>query len=397
MASERSSHARARWAACLAPLGLALAACGSADRRPYSDCTPTADESLATHPKSAQLDQLLADAVADGLPGVIMAVDDGTGTWIASRGVTDLDDSSRTLKTCHSMPIASITKTLVAAALMKQVDAGALSLDQTLAALLPAADLEGIPSTDRITVRQLLSHSSGIRHYPETLAYVSDLLDSPERSITSDEKLDYIRGLDLYAAPGTGYHYANTNYLLAARIAERLAGTGLARVFSTAILDPLGMARTVFEMNARLGPSIPNGYMDLYGDGTAHLLYYGDSGASGAGGAAAPAHELLVFSRAPLRDQTLVSASSVTAMTTSVIDADAVKYGFRRAGLGLHSWETRGGDAWGHTGEELTHRAWWHWWPGSQTTWIMLLNSNYGQFKSKADRLRERVLETLFP
>lgn len=75
------------------------------------------------------------------------------------------------------------------------------------------------------------------------------------------------------------------------------------------------------------------------------------------------------------------------------MDEDEWKYD--AVGLGLKLWRTRLGDVYGHTGEDTGYKAFWHYAPDRRLRWVLLLNSNYGLFETRALQLREDVLELL--
>jgi D-alanyl-D-alanine carboxypeptidase len=130
-------------------LTVLLAACGGAGRNDAA--TPL------EHPK---LDRLLASYVdeADGAVGVIAFVRTPAGTWRGAAGSADLA-RGRALREGDRFRVGSITKTFTATVLLQLVAEHKLSLEDTLARRLPGA----FPQGSRITLRQLLNHTSGIR------------------------------------------------------------------------------------------------------------------------------------------------------------------------------------------------------------------------------------------
>ncbi|MCB0643872.1 MAG: beta-lactamase family protein, partial [Phaeodactylibacter sp.] len=114
---------------------------------------------------------------------------------------------------------------------------GQLSLDSTLAYYLP--ELQGrIEYADRITLRMLVQHTSGIPNYTDTKNYWV----VPKE--TADENLALILDLPANFLPVLGYAYCNTNYLLLDRIMSRVLGHGTFQYIQEAILSPLGLQHT---------------------------------------------------------------------------------------------------------------------------------------------------------
>jgi len=104
--------------------------------------------------------------------------------------------------------------------------------------------------------------------------------------------------------------------------------------------------------------------------------------------------DLLRFSHGLFVTKDLLAADLLQEMMTTR-DVDEERWHYAAAGLGLKRWHTPLGDMFGHTGEDTGYKSFWHHAPERQLTWVLLLNSNYGQFRTRADRLRADVLELL--
>ena len=132
------------------------------------------------------------------------------------------------------MPIASASKWLTVATLMTFVDAGDLALDDPVARHLPAFD--GAKAT--ITVRELLSHTSGL----PPASCEGDPTTTLRRCVAS-----VAAGGDPYVTPGTEFHYSGVGFVVAGRLVERLSGTSFETAFEHRIAGPLGMRHTRFD------------------------------------------------------------------------------------------------------------------------------------------------------
>ena len=134
--------------------------------------------------------------------------------------------------------IASMTKSFTAVLALRLVEAGKLSLDDTLKARLPeyAADY-----ADRVTVRHLLQNRSGIPHYIDLPGWFDN---DVKRSLTPDALLRAIAALPLKFEPGTKYLYSNANYYLLGLIIEKTAGASYEAVLRAHILEPLALNDT---------------------------------------------------------------------------------------------------------------------------------------------------------
>ncbi len=137
--------------------------------------------------------------------------------------------------------IGSMTKALTATALLGLVQEGAVDLDAVLTSLVPDVAISDAGDLSALTIRQLLSHQSGLYDYgvldgPADDAALSGFLTSP----------DFAANEYFMDPPGTFYNYANPNYSLAGLALERAAGVSYRTAVANRVLSPLGMTRTFF-------------------------------------------------------------------------------------------------------------------------------------------------------
>ncbi len=174
-----------------------------------------------------------------GAPGLAAAVKLPDGSvWYGSDGVLWPAGPEVTPDTPFAW--GSITKTFVAALTLRAAAAGQLDLDQTIDAWLPQ-----ITGSRAITVRMLLAHRSGIFDYFQHKDYPSLVFDRPDHAWTTDEILA-LTGPRAFA-PGKGFNYSNTNYVLLGLILEQIDNQPLATLIHDQLLAPLGMDDTVFQ------------------------------------------------------------------------------------------------------------------------------------------------------
>jgi D-alanyl-D-alanine carboxypeptidase len=146
--------------------------------------------------------------------------------------------------------IGSNSKLFTAVAVLKCVESGALTLEDSLHSWLPA--FAHIDST--ITIRQLLNHTSGLADINEITGYPDSILKNPERVFTREEVLSWL-GPPHFAA-GASWEYCNTNYILAGIIVERATGMPLYRFLRTSILTPLQLDSTYLPIDEAMDGSI---------------------------------------------------------------------------------------------------------------------------------------------
>lgn len=133
--------------------------------------------------------------------------------------------------------IASVSKLYTAVAIAKLANDGHLSLDKTLADYFP--DLaRRIENSDKITLRMMVQHRSGIPNYTETKNYWI----YPKQN--DKERLDLILDLPANFEPNADYEYSNTNYLLLSKLIEKVTGESRFLYIQENILDPLNLKNT---------------------------------------------------------------------------------------------------------------------------------------------------------
>ncbi len=176
-----------------------------------------------------------------GVPGASVAlIENGEVTF--AHGFGTKGPNSHELVDANTLfRIGSMTKALTATALLGLVDSGAVSLDATLTSVVPDVAISDHDNLASLTIRQLLSHQSGLYDYfvlsgPTDDTALSQFLTSPSYSAN-----EYFMD-----PPGTFYNYANPNFYLAGLALERASGVSYRQEIADRVLSPLGMARTFF-------------------------------------------------------------------------------------------------------------------------------------------------------
>ncbi|WP_188189185.1 serine hydrolase domain-containing protein [Nonomuraea sp. SYSU D8015] len=219
----------------------------------------TADSSVAV-PKAAagqnrpELQKAIQAFVDAGFLGVQVRVNDERGEWVGSAGARKLGASAKP-PTNGRFWVGSVTKTFVATVVLQLVAEGRLGLDDVVAGYLPEFGLD-----ERITVRMLLQHTSGVFNYtgdldpdgtwvPGLPATGNEWLDNRFRSYRPKELVWFALSKPTRFEPGTGWSYANTNYTLAQLLIEKVTGRSLDKEMKRRILGPLGLRGTVVPGN----------------------------------------------------------------------------------------------------------------------------------------------------
>ncbi|MDT0451168.1 serine hydrolase domain-containing protein [Streptomyces hesseae] len=211
--------------------------------------------------------QDLMDAgVKAGVPGVLgqarERLQDKTLTWNGSSGVADLDTHRPRLPE-DRFRVGSISKVFASVVLLQLEAEGRLSLDDTVESRLPGV-LRGNGGHDgrNVTIRQLLNHSSGIYNYTEDPGfkeYIStEFMERRFETRTPRELVDVALRHDPYFAPGKGFHYSNTNYIVAGMIVEKVTGRSYATEITQRVIHRAGLRSTTYPGTSSAMPN-PHG------------------------------------------------------------------------------------------------------------------------------------------
>jgi D-alanyl-D-alanine carboxypeptidase len=206
-----------------------------------------------------------------------------------------------------------------------------------------------VPNSDRITIRDLLRHTSGVFDYtdrlPELYPTIDDILRIRYRYWSPRDILAIIDGLPPRFEPGTQWSYSNTNYILLAQIIKRVTGRDYSSEVERRILRPLRLGNTEVPGNTPFikGPHA-HGYEPALRNGVVEpvdITVFNPSIAWAAGELTSTTTDLNRFYGALMRGR-LLNPSLLAEMRTSFADADY--------GLGLETFQLPCTRLWGHTG-----------------------------------------------
>lgn len=333
----------------------------------------------ATPQVVARLDALLESLrVQHGLPAVSATIifPDGS-TWSAASGMADVKGGTPVSEET-AFALASITKTFTAAVVLDLVAEGRLGLDERVARRLP-----GLGIDSRVTVRQLLDHTSGLHDFFLNPSIDPALLKDRAADWTTKRSLRYVS--KPYFKPGRGWHYSNTNYLLLGLIAEKITGESLATQIRSRYLDPLGLATAYYQGVEEPRGTVAHGYrfeslsakarpIDL-SDGTGVVPFRSVVSASdGAGSMAASSADVARWARALYHG--LATRPETLAMMLGGVDrVDGVKTTIPY-GLGVQAIRVDGFPTYGHAGRFMGSRGLMRWLAGYDVTIVVLTNQS---------------------
>ncbi|MDO1446586.1 serine hydrolase [Rhodocytophaga aerolata] len=149
--------------------------------------------------------------------------------------------------------IASITKTFTSAIILRLAEQKKIALDDALTKFIP-----DYPNGEKIQIKHLLSHSSGIVSYTTLPDYFKTWIN---HSLTSKQTMEHFKNLPLEFQPGTRFGYSNSNYVLLSYIAEKVTGKELGSLYQQEIFSKLKVAHTGKDANNRTSEFQARGYI----------------------------------------------------------------------------------------------------------------------------------------
>lgn len=190
-----------------------------------------------------------------GPPGAIAVLRRDGRTQVVRAGVADIG-TGRAPRTTDHMRLASTAKAFSGAVALSLVDRHRLRLDDTLRRRLP-----GSPSAwGKVTLRQLLNHTSGLPDYLDSPVFQAQVRADPHRRFAPHRLLDYVAGRPLLFGPGSRYHYSNSDNIAVALMAEAATRTPYEKLLRTLVYRPLGLRDTSLPQGYRLPVPYLHGY-----------------------------------------------------------------------------------------------------------------------------------------
>ncbi|MFF2808288.1 serine hydrolase domain-containing protein [Streptomyces sp. NPDC058000] len=354
-----------------------------------------ADAATTTaHPSPARLQQD-ADAVRDtGVTGVSVRLTTDHRTRTVRSGTGDLS-TGRPVPPDGYVRIGSNTKTFVATVVLQLVGEGRLSLDDTVDRWLPGVVRGHGNDGRRITVRQLLQHTSGLPDYigevaphPSAAEYHRDRWTT----YTSAQRAAFALRHPPSFEPGARWKYSNTNYVLAGMVIKAVTGHSWEHEVRARILRPLHLAHTFAPGN---DPYLPRPHAadyqqfapgaPLIDTTVAYLPFDGDAD----GSMISTTADTNAFFAALVRGRLLAPAQLAEMRRSVAVPGDPGTPPGSRYGLGL-SWTplTCGGGYWGHSGDGYGYMLWPATTADGRTTVTVSLHSRPGDPDTATRQIR---------
>ena len=318
------------------------------------------------------LKAILQELVDAGYPGALAAKADKDGNTVGATAGKGNLATGEAPPLDGEVRIGSNTKTFVAVLVMKMVEEGKVKLDEPIETYLPALIKGQGVDGKKITVRQLLQHTSGLPEYIDESAV--DYFGTRNDYVSPRDLLDTALARPAQFAPGAKFAYTNTNYIVLGLLAERVGKRPIAEQIETKIVKPFGLKHTYMPGPGEktLRGKHPRGYhtRDNKPGKLEDITDLNPSMAWTAGAMVSTPSELNKFAQS-IHDGSLLQQKSIAEMKKGVsVPETGGEYG-----LGIYSQKLSCGVAWGHNGGI----------PGYATSVLVGPNGNAGMIATNAE------------
>lgn len=323
-----------------------------------TDYEPGNDDVVSNpnHPMKDSLQFLTEKYISKGIPGaqVVIKNDDG---WLYVSGGYAKIETEEPFRSGGASWLFSITKTYTATLVMKQMEAGKINPDSLIENYLPQNVLGKISGYEKITVRMLLNHTSGIVNVTDLPEFFVRQMNDPLNQPTIEDRLEMVKGEPLVFEPGTDFMYSNTNYLLLQLILENVSEKSYWQLLDEQILSPLQLTHTWHDLSESqtVSRGFPNYYFDRHANEQLENITKWNSAlakASDAYGAlAATPSDVIKFHEALLGGE-IISENSLEEMQTWIKGTDSTEPEY---GEGFEYWQFNPGSTpqFGHEGDGI--------------------------------------------
>jgi CubicO group peptidase (beta-lactamase class C family) len=338
-----------------APVAAAIAAdrAATAAPAPASAPTPAAVARYAA--------QLLAKTYDPAGPGAAVLVK--RGDQVLYRGAIGRADvaAATPLSADGMFRIGSVTKQFAAAGVLRLVEQGKVALSDPLSKYVP-----GYPNGDAVTVRQLLNHTSGIRSYTS----MPGIMDGPiQRDLTTPQLIDVFKNEKPDFAPGEGWLYNNSGYVLVGAVIEAASGMPWHQYLHEQFFAPLGMTHTGYGHDPAVVARQVHGY-SWEGDKVVDARPISMTQPHAAGALVSSVDDLHTWNRA-LHEGRVLQDASYLAMITPQDKAMESMYGY-----GLVAGTVRGAPMLSHGGGIFGFSTTLNYVPGDDISVVVLQNAD---------------------
>jgi D-alanyl-D-alanine carboxypeptidase len=291
-----------------------------------------------------QLDALVA--TPGGPPGAIVTLRRGSRMAVLTAGFADVR-SRRVPRATDHMRIASVSKAFSGAVAFALIHRGTLRLQDTVGRWLP-----GLPrGWARVTLRQLLNHTSGLPDYTKSAGFRKQFATDPAGFVSPQKIIGWVADERVAFLPGSRYEYSNTDNIVVGLIAEHATGKPYGRLLRDLVFRPLGLRSTSFPTRLALPSPFIHGYVTAPGKAPEDVsTLLSPSGAWASGAIVSTPNDLNAFIRGYLSGRLVPAALQRAQLRFIPGNSSPAGPGANAAGLAIFRYRTRCGTVYGHTG-----------------------------------------------
>ncbi|WP_051315965.1 serine hydrolase domain-containing protein [Algoriphagus vanfongensis] len=294
--------------------------------------------------------QILDQEVNGKMPGILLTIASGDGTvhWSGAAGL-DVLEPADSLEATQTFRIASVTKTYVAASILRLMEEGILHLEDPVSKHISAAHaaiLSQEYDLDQITLKQVLRHSAGFFDHTHAPEFFDTILQTPAHEWTRTEQFQLcVDKGDPIGPPGKQFSYSDTGYLILGEIIEKYTGKSLDGGIKELLkLEALGLERTDFE---REDPATDALRIHQYFQGMDTFGFSPTIDYYGGGGLLSTTEELVQFFKALFEGRVFENEETLKIMLEPVKYEKKASMDYQ---MGMYRVEVNGLEAYTHTG-----------------------------------------------
>lgn len=320
-----------------------------------SDPGTGCQKDYTTHPKHTQYQAVMDKYAKEGITGLsAVMITPKEGYWSGAAGFANLEDSVP-MNRCHLHHTASLAKSFTGIVTLQLIEEGKLSFDSNIAQYLSADVQESVPNIEKITIKHLLQHTSGI---PEVLdeAFIGHIFVNRDQAFTTEELLARNKGKAGLFEPGTQHTYSDPNSMLLTLIIDKIEGDH-AKAFEERIFIPLGLRNTYYHNKAYPNlVGLTQSYWDLENNGEFENISAFQTNTTsylkGGDGIIASSHNMAVFYKAVFTGK-LVNQKMLNYITTDWVKEEGTFKMNTHYSHGFMVIEAKDGRWIGHAGNQL--------------------------------------------
>lgn len=284
----------------------------------------------------------LVSSFATNISGISVAlIDRHENLYRAFRGTYTLSNEIVPIDQNSLFRVASVTKPFTTALVLQFAEEGLIDLEDPLTDYIETE----LPNADRITIRQMLSHTAGVYDHLNSSSFWSSPLFTPVKVWSTEEIVNFAVENGPLFDPGSDYRYSNTGFYQLKTLIEEVSGVPLKQAYRERLIEPLGLTRTLYDDFSTSSNPIENLTLN------SRSYEYHLTAAGPAGAIASTATDIAMFGRKLYGDRLLNSELTEQLNINIGEEFDGQNYG-----LGTRIWELGGIPHHGHTGALLDYR-----------------------------------------